>query len=113
MLESLLEWLVKNRQDAGLVGYLFVTLIFGGMALHKEWLVLGKMHKQAMSQCKEKDEGFDEVSERLTDQRILNERATVTIEALREKVRELELALARSEGEHTEWQRKPERRQRP
>lgn len=112
MIESFLDYLLKNRQDAGLLGYLLVTMVFAGMALYKEWIVLGKpYHKQAAS-CEEKDKALDAVTTKLTDQRILNERAAVTIEVLTEKVRDLELRLARSEGEEWHREQQSERRHR-
>lgn len=107
MIEGLVKFLVTNRQDAGLVGFLLVAAVAFVLALYKEWLYLGKPVEREREACAGTTKAMAEVSEKLVDQRILNERATMTIDMLTGRVRELEIDLARAEG--NQWQRQQER----
>lgn len=99
MLEKLLTYLVTNSNTVSVTAYLLVGMIFMGLAFQKGWLVLGKVYNRESDACSKKATMLEAVQEKLTDQRILNERATVTIEGLREKVTALELEKARLEGQ--------------
>lgn len=107
MLEQLVKAMSEQGREASLVLYLLTTLVGMAFALHKEWLVLGKTAKRNADDGHEKDKALAAVNEKLVEQRILNERATVTIDALKERVRDLEIDLARAEGR--EWQSQRER----
>lgn len=107
MLDSLVKQVAEQGREASLVLYLLITLVFGALALHKEWLVLGKVAKRDREGCEGKDKALVEVNAKLVDQRILNERAAVTIDSLKERVRDLGLDVARAEGRP--WQRQRER----
>lgn len=109
MLDSLVKAIAEQGREASLVLYLLTTLVGLGLALHKEWLVLGKTAKRDREGCDTKDKALAEVNEKLVEQRILNERATVTIESLHERVRDLELDVARAEGRPWQSQRERQR----
>lgn len=109
MLDSLVKQLAEQGREASLVLYLLVTLVFGALALHKEWIVLGKSAERDREGCDAKDKALEMVNEKLVDQRILNERATVTIDSLKERVRDLELEVARAEGRPWQSQRERQR----
>jgi hypothetical protein len=103
MLSELLRDIFAFGREASLVSYLLFDLVFHAYALHKEWLVLGKTALRDRAACEAKDKALNMVNDKLTEQRILNERATVTLDSLKEHVRALELSLARYEGsEHVE-----------
>lgn len=98
MLDALVKQIAEQGREASLVLYLLVTLVFLALALHREWLVLGKSAKRDRDSCESKGKALAEVNEKLVEQRILNERATVTIESQGQRIRDLELDLAKAEG---------------
>jgi hypothetical protein len=102
MLDSLVKQVAQQGREASLVLYLLVTLVFLALALHKEWLVLGKSAKRDRDSCESKGKALDDINAKLVDQRILNERATVIIESQRTRIADLELDLAKAEGR--QWQ---------
>lgn len=109
MLQDFLRTLFQAGREASLVSYLLVDLIFHAYALNKEWLVLGKTALRDRDGCVEKDKALALISEKLTEQRIVNERATVTLDNLRARIQTLELDIARAEGKR--WQQSRGRQQ--
>lgn len=79
-MDKFLMWLLNNANSASIIVYLVLTIAFGGYALHKEWLVLGNVYATLKKAYDTLVPAMDAVEEKLTNQRILNERATVTIE---------------------------------
>jgi len=98
MLESLLKDLITQGREASLVAYLLVTLIVMALSFYREWVVLGKAYKRLDADCEVKTKALSDVNEKLVAQRILNERATVALEASKDRIKDLEVDLARAEG---------------
>lgn len=98
MLDKLLIWLIQS-EESRLVAYILVDFIAHAIALYKEWIVLGKPYKALAAEVKTKTSLLETVQERLTEQRIINERSAATIEVLRDQLQELKLDVARLEGQ--------------
>jgi hypothetical protein len=106
-MDKILMWLITNAHSASIIVYLLLTLVFSGYALHKGWIVLGKTHGVVQKAYDTMVPAMDAVEAKLADQRVLNERATVTIEYLRaenerqaQQIERLEheLAIERARG---------------
>lgn len=79
-MDKVLMWLLNNANTAGIVVYLILTMVFGGYAVHKGWIVPGKVYDTLQKAYDTLVPAMDAVEEKLTEQRIFNERATVTLE---------------------------------
>jgi hypothetical protein len=101
--EGFLKWLILSRQEVGIFGYLLVTMVFFLLALYKEWLVLGKPYRRERQDNEAKTADLKAIHEKMVEQRVLNERAAVLIESLKEKIKDQELEIAKLEGRR--WQR--------
>lgn len=104
-MDKLAFWLLENQDSLSIVTYLLITAMMMGLALHKEWLVLGRVYSRQLKDYDEHVTTLAAVNEKLITQRILNERAAVTMETQAARIKELELDLARAEGQ--QW-RSPE-----
>lgn len=113
--EKLVIWLLESR-EAGLSAYLLVTMVLLGLALHKEWIVLGHTHnnriKALESQLDKQTPVLESTANKLTEQRILNAQTATSVaymqrelDALEAEKQELAVALARAEGRRAERKR--------
>lgn len=110
MLEALLRALVEQGREASLVIYLLADLVFHAYALHREWIVIGRTALRDRKACETASAALVVANDKFVEQRILNERATGTIGALTERIRDLEIDLARAEGK--QWPPQPQARTR-
>lgn len=111
MIDKLIFWLLENP-TAPLTTYLLLTIVFMGMALHKRWLVLGSTYTTLEEAHDEDKKLLQDITEKLTDQRILNEGASVSIryltadlEAAQTAIQQLNVDLAKAEGRRTQGKR--------
>lgn len=80
MTEKVLMWLITNANTASIIVYILLGSVAMGYALHKGWLVLGRVHDLLQKAFDTLTAAAELNEEKLIDQRILNERATVTIQ---------------------------------
>ena len=95
--EKLLEYLLTSN-DAGVAAYLLVTIIIMGWLLYTERIVLGKTWRTQQAKQTATDELLEQVQDRLTEQRLLNERSAARIEAQASEILQLQLEVARLKG---------------
>lgn len=104
-MEKLLYWFLQNRNELGLSIWILGTTILYLVAIQREWIYTrGRVKdkdtraKELQTDCDEKEALLAVVNEKFTEQRILNERATVTVEGLKATIHTQELELARLRG---------------
>ena len=104
-MDKFVLWLLEHGQEAGLSIWILLTFLGYAVALNRGLLYTKGRYQDLHDRWEERDHDCDdrdailhEVEKRLVDQRILNERATLTIENLKETQKAQELEIARLKG---------------
>lgn len=97
-MDSWLRDLALHTSDYGVATYLAATILAMAYLLGKGHLVLGSTHRPIVKKCDENEQLLAKVNEKLTEQRILNERSAAKIEALQQDIKALDLENARLKG---------------